>query len=253
MDVNKLKDNWRKDHALLLSHIGSSDGHVGLKNPGEQLILDTRGMRAAGLNISYQYDILSLDFGRYIGKNFINGPEGINPAALCIVNIQGYPGFMKRIIFEDTSTGFLYQRTVYAYGDTGWNDNNSLSAAWRDIQLINGFSGDAKISKFDSPSFQGLEIRLNISGRIPAGQRSQGIGTLPGGYTTLQAPRIYFTGVSTPGGGEITNDNSGVGTVSPVGISIGSGKDIFIHRMDSQPVDTITIRANNFIRRGAAY
>lgn len=250
MNVQKLNENWRKDHALLLSHIGSSDGHVGLKSPIEQLGIDNMFLRAKGIGDQI-YDCLNVVFGKYIGKNFKNAPVGIDIGSLCILTISGYPGFLRHMVFFDTTTNMTYERTIYRSNDTGWNDNSSLSGAWRDIQLINGFTGTAKVSKFNSNSFQGLEIRLDIVGKVSSGLRSMGFGTLPAGYTTLQANRIYFTGISSPFEGDITNDNTGVGEVSPIGISVGGGKDLFVHPLDSNNSDKFYIRTSKFIRRGS--
>ena len=254
MDVNKLFKDWKKDHALLISHIGNSTGHVGLKTPADQLTIDTKGLRAAGLGSGV--DILKLDFGKYVGQGFINAPDGIASTDYVVVTVTGYPNVLREFHLVDANDNITYSRTIYYQGlDTGWSDNQSLSAGFKDIQLINGFSGLAKVSKINSESFQGLEIRLDISGKITAGNVNFNFGILPAGFTTLQAKRISFTGTAAPFAGDITNDNfinNNYQAISAIGLSIGEGNNLYAHRTDANTTDTISIKANGFIKRGTA-
>ena len=192
MDVNKLFKDWKKDHALLVSHIGGTDGHPGLVTPADRLAIDFKGNRATGLDRSKKANLSDLPFGFYInkGNNYNDGPAGID-GTLATVEIAGW-GTYRYYTFTQIATGKQWVRSIYdTLYDSGWTDNN-----WVKATLINGFTGTFEVRKTQVPQGELVDMRFNVNGNFPNTNALMEFAQIPDGYTTMRDGNIMFDGLA---------------------------------------------------------
>lgn len=198
MNVQNLSDSERKLMALTMAHIGSNgDAHLpatkdqaGFMSADDKYQLDAKGDYARGLSASDNLDILKLDFGKFVARNFINAPAEVDDS-ICLVEIVGNTQY-KRIRFDWISAGKTYDRYIYSTVDTGWQDSQ-----WVDIVPMNGFTGKIKGRLLNGGYWNQVEIRLDLSCNLTTNAVTQ-IATIPTTLSTDGLP-IYGTLVAQSG------------------------------------------------------
>lgn len=199
MNVQNLSDSERKLMALTMAHIGSNgDAHLpatsdqaGFMSADDKYQLDVKGDYARGLSASDNLDILTLDFGKYAARNFINAPSGVDNT-VCLVEIVGNTQW-KRIRFDWISAGKTYNRYIYSTMDTGWQYND-----WVDIVPMNGFTGKIQGRQLYGDYWNQVEIRLDLTCNLTTNAVVQ-IATLPAGLIA-NGLAIYGTLMAQSGG-----------------------------------------------------
>lgn len=198
MNVQNLSDSERKLMALTMAHIGSNgDAHLpatkdqaGFMSADDKYQLDAKGDYARGLSASDNLDILKLDFGKFVARNFINAPAEVDDS-ICLVEIVGNTQY-KRIRFDWISAGKTYDRYIYSTMDTGWRDSQ-----WVDIVPMNGFTGKIKGRLLYGGYWNQVEIRLDLSCNLTTNAVTQ-IAAIPTTLSTDGLP-IYGTLVAQSG------------------------------------------------------
>lgn len=181
MNLQNLSDSERKLIALTMAHIGSNgDAHLpattdqaGFMSADDKYQLDAKGDYARGLSDSDNLDILTLGFGKFVARNFINAPSPVDDS-VCLVEIVGN-SLWKRIRFDWIAAGKTYDRYIYSTLDSGW-----ISSDWVSISPLNGFTGTINARRISTPNSTLVEVRVNIqnSSGLTNGAITQ-IGTLP--------------------------------------------------------------------------
>ena len=199
MNLQNLSDSERKLIALTMAHIGSNgDAHLpatndkaGFMSADDKHQVDAKGDYARGLSASDNLDILTLDFGKFVARNFINAPDEVDDS-VCLVEIVGNAQW-KRIRFDWITAGKSYDRYIYSTMDTGWEYSD-----WVDIVPMNGFTGTIKGRKLYGNYWTQVEIRLDLTCNLTTNATVQ-VATIPTGMT-FSGPAIYGTLVAQSGG-----------------------------------------------------
>lgn len=205
MNVQNLSDSERKLMALTMAHIGSNgnahltatNDQAGFMSTDDKYQLDMKGDYARGLSTSDGLDILTLNFGKYVARNFINAPSAVDDT-VCLVEIVGNT-LWKRIRFDWISAGKTYYRYIYSTLDTGWQYSD-----WVDIVPMNGFTGTIQGRQLYGDYWNQIEIRLDLTCNLTTNAVVQ-IATIPSGLTAT-GPTIYGNLVAQSGGLNTTAD-----------------------------------------------
>lgn len=199
MNVQNLSDSERKLMALTMAHIGSNgDAHLpattdqaGFMSADDKYQLDVKGDYARGLSDTDNLDILTLDFGKFVARNFVNAPAEVDDS-VCLVEIVGNSHW-KRIRFDWISAGKTYDRYIYFTVDTGWQYSE-----WVNIVPMNGFTGTIQGRQLYGNYWTQVEIRLDLTCNLTTNATVQ-IATIPSGLTANDGLAIYGTLVAQSG------------------------------------------------------
>lgn len=164
MKNSEIYDVVRKLKAQLDEHIGSNgSAHLdatrdtsGFLSADDKYLLDGRGSYASGLDSTKSYDVLTLDFGLYINRNFTNAPSSVDNS-ICMVRVEGW-GSYKFITFYWLSAGWTFTRSIYSTIDSGWQDGRS----WAAMTLNSGYTGNIQARKIPFGNSAIVEIRIDI-------------------------------------------------------------------------------------------
>lgn len=157
-------DVIRKLKSQLDEHIGSNDdAHLaatkdtaGFMSKDDKYLLDSRGNIATGLDPTVQYDVLTLGFGLYVGRSFLNAPSSVDNS-ICLVKIEGWSTY-KFITFNWLSAGLTFTRSIYSTIDSGWKDGRS----WAAMNLASGFTGNIQARKIPFGNSSMVEVRVDV-------------------------------------------------------------------------------------------
>lgn len=172
------------------SHLPATTDHAGFMSADDKHQLDVKGDYARSLSASDNLDILTLDFGKFVARNFINAPDEVDDSA-CLVEIVGN-GPYKRIRFDWISAGKTYDRYIYSTLDTGWQYSK-----WVNIVPMNGFAGTIQGRQLYGNYWSQVEIRLDLTCNLTTNATVQ-IATIPSNLTA-NAMAIYGTLVAQSG------------------------------------------------------
>lgn len=162
--ANDLINIIRKSVAMLNSHIGSNgDAHLdatedqsGFMSKLDKFQVNRNGTYARGLSDSVTTDILTLDFGRYVGKNWKNQPNSVD-GTVAMVEVVGNSNF-KKITYHWLITGRTYTRSIYGTTDSGWNN-----PSWINITPASGFTGTIQARRIQTDAVQLIEVRISVT------------------------------------------------------------------------------------------
>lgn len=229
MNVQNLSDSERKLMALTMAHIGSNgDAHLpatndraGFMSADDKYQLDVKGDHARGLSTSDNLDILTLDFGKFVARNFINAPTEVDDT-VCLVEIVGNTQW-KRIRFDWISAGKTYDRYIYSTMDTGWQ-----CSEWVNIVPMNGFTGKIQGRQLYGNYWTQVEIRLDLTCNLTTNATTQ-IATIPTGLT-FNGPTIY---------GNLVAQSGGINTIADFILHQGNILEVFRDGASALPISKV--------------
>lgn len=230
MNVQNLSDSERKLMAFAMAHIGSNgDAHLpatsdqaGFMSADDKHQLDAKGDYARGLATADNLDILTLDFGKFVARNFINAPAEVDDS-VCLVEIVGN-SIWKRIRFDWISAGKTYNRYIYPTMDTGWQYSE-----WVDIVPMNGFTGTIKGRKLYGDYWTQVEIRLDLKCNLTTNATVQ-IATIPTEMTFSGDPAIY---------GNLVAQSGGINTIADFILHQGNMLEVFRDGATALPISRV--------------
>lgn len=197
MNNSEIYDVVRKLKAQLDEHIGSNgSAHLpatqdtsGFLSATDKYLLDSRGSYANGLDPTKSYDILTLDFGLYVNRNFTNAPSSVDDS-ICMVRVEGWSSY-KFITFYWLSAGLTFTRSIYSTIDSGWKDGRS----WAAMTLSSGFTGNIQARKIPLGNASMVEVRVDVKCNISNSSLNV-MTTLPSTYRFVNGLNVaaIFTG-----------------------------------------------------------
>ncbi|AYH91851.1 hypothetical protein [Lactobacillus phage Sabazios] len=197
MKNSEIYDVVRKLKAQLDEHIGSNgSAHLpatqdtsGFLSATDKYLLDSRGSYANGLDPTKSYDVLTLDFGLYVNRNFTNAPNSVDDS-ICMVRVEGW-GSYKFITFYWLSAGLTFTRSIYSTIDSGWQDGRN----WTTMTLASGFTGNIQARKIPLGNASMVEVRVDVHCNISNSSLNV-MTTLPTTYRFVSGLNVtaIFTG-----------------------------------------------------------
>lgn len=224
-----LVETVKKLVAKFVEHDGSNgDAHLpatydqaGFMSADDKHQLDLKGDYARGLSSTDNLDILKLDFGKYVAKNFINKPSEVDDS-VCLVEIVGN-SLWKRIRFDWISAGKTYYRYIYSTKDTGWQYSD-----WVNIVPMNGFTGNIQGRKLYGDYWTQVEIRLDLSCNLTTNAVTK-IATFPN--------EMAFNGMAIYG--QLAAQSGGINTNANFILHQGNVLEVFRDGSSALPISKI--------------
>ena len=192
------------------SHLPATTDQAGFMSADDKYQLDAKGDYARGLSDSDNLDILTLGFGKFVARNFINAPDEVDDS-VCLVEIVGNSPY-KRIRFDWIAAGKSYDRYIYSTMDTGWEYSE-----WVDIVPMNGFTGTIQGRKLYGNYWTQVEIRLDLKCNLTTNAITQ-IATIPTEMTFSSGPAIY---------GNLVAQSGGINTIANFTLHQGNMLEVF--------------------------
>lgn len=228
--LKTVAESLQKLTALVSEHNGSNgNAHLlvsvdtsGFMSADDKYQLDHKGNYALGLDANQSYDVLTLDTGVYVGRNFKNSPKPVDDS-VCLVDVKGWKND-RRIDFYWLNANKQYTRMLYGDTDPGWIDGS-----WISLTPINGFAGTIQARQIPVGVNVQIEVRFALNCKFTSRAETQ-IAVLPDGYT-------FLNGIAISKGIAATVDSI---TNIPMNCILHQGNKLEIVRSDPNTDGTIT-------------